>query len=157
MSATTTKTDTLAAEINKGNVNTFANALGKVKLGNVLTPIKVTFASLSSAAAIDITTAASKAAATITGLSLATGENLPPILSVTTLRVTAGAAGAGPRTVTDAGGTAVTAGATGNTGVAGVALLSDDGKTLTFETTVTGFVLEYIPRAAADVTAAFAS
>ena len=38
-----------------------------------------------------------------------------------------------------------------------MATLSDDGKTLTFETTVTGFVLEYAPRAAQDLTTALGS
>jgi len=102
----------------------------------------VTFASLTSAAAQDVTTAASKAAATISGLTLDTGVNLPPISQVVTLRVTAGAAAAGVRAVTDAGGSASSS----------VALISDDGKTLTFETTVTGFVLTYIPREPAGVT-----
>jgi hypothetical protein len=47
--------------------------------------------------------------------------------------------------MTDAGGTAS----------ATVALLSDDGKTLTFEGTVTDFVVEYIPRASTDMTSDF--
>lgn len=54
-------------------------------------------------------------------------------------------ASAGARLVTDAGGTAA----------AGVATLSDDGKTLVFETTVTGFVLEYYAKPAVDMTTAF--
>lgn len=33
----------------------------------------------------------------------------------------------------------------------GLALLSDDGKSLTFPTTVTAFVLEYVPRSAVDL------
>lgn len=142
---TTNKVDLLQRELDKANPNTLADALRLVKLGHLLAPIKVTFAALSAAAAVDITTAASKAAATIVGITLESTENLPPIGVVRTLRVTAGAAQAGPRVVTDAGGTAA-AGATGLGGAGGgVALISDDGKTLTFEGNVTGFVLEYYP------------
>lgn len=58
-------------------------------------------------------------------------------LLVATCRVVAGTA-TGPRQITDAGGTATT----------GVALISDDGLTLTFEATVTQIIVEYLPRAA---------
>lgn len=135
---TVTKDQTVQTVLNDANPNEIADGIRKLALGNMLSPVKVTFAALGSAAAQDITTAAAKAAATYTGITLALGEELPAILNVRTLRVTAGAAAAGARFVTDAGGTASTT----------VALLSDDGKTLTFEDTVTGFVLEYTPRSA---------
>jgi hypothetical protein len=34
-----------------------------------------------------------------------------------------------------------------------VALISDDGKTITFQAAVTAFVIEYIPRSSVDLTA----
>ena len=136
---TTTLESTPQSVLNKAAPNLHADALAKIKVGNVLSPIKVTFASLTAAAAIDITTADSKAAATIVGFTpaLASGQNLPAIGQVVTCRVTAGTAATGDRQITDAGGSASTS----------VAILSDDGKTLTFEANVTGFVLTYFPRA----------
>lgn len=139
---------TLQQVLNKANLNQLATILQKMKLGNMLNPVKVVVVGLTAAAAIDITTAAVRAASTITGLERDTGDSLPAILSVTALRVTGVGTGAlGARSVTDAGGTADAPGTNGP----GTALLSDDGKTLTFEGTVTGFVLEYIPRSNTDL------
>ena len=116
-----------------------------MKLGNMLSPVKVVVTDLTATATPDITSNAVRLAATITGLERETTENLPAILAVKSLRVTAVGTGAtGPRVVTDSGGTAVAP----SSGIAGVALLSADGTTLTFEGTVTGFVHEYIPRSA---------
>ena len=138
---------TLQEVLNKANLNQLPTVLQKMKLGNMFNPVKVVVG-LTAAAAIDITTAAVRAASTITGLERDTGDNLPAILSVTALRVTGVGTGAtGARIVTDAGGTAGAPGANGP----GIALLSDDGATLTFEGTVTGFVLEYIPRSYTDL------
>jgi hypothetical protein len=122
--------------------------MAQIKHGTAHSVIKAVFASLSAAAAVDVTTAASKSKATVSGVLLASGENLPAIGSILALRVTAGSATAGARITTDAGGTAGAPGANGP----GIALVSDDGKTLTFEATVTGFVLEYTPRAAVAMT-----
>jgi len=138
---TTSKPQTVQSALTKANPNDLADALRKVNLGHSMAVVKVTFASLASAAAQDITTAAAKAAATISGIALDTGENLPAIGQICTLRVTAGAAAAGARTWTDVGGTPA----------ATIATVSDDGATLTFEGTVTGFVLTYVPRAAVDL------
>lgn len=151
---TTSEDQTFRDYLNRADPNTLADILRSMKLGNMLVPVKVVFAGLTAAASIDITTAASKAAATITGLDLATGEYLPAILSVTSLRVTAsGTANTlGTYAITDVAGTMLSP--TGNT-VVGAARLSDDGKTLTFPTTVTAFTLEYIPRSAQDLTAQF--
>lgn len=126
MSADPTVTEelTLAKALSEANPNRLSNALHKVDLGQVFTPQKKT---VSQAAAATITLS-------------------PPALSVPMVRVTAGAAAAGPRIVTDAGGTPS----------ATVCTLSDDGATLTFEGNVTGAVIgAYIPRSAADVTAKF--
>ncbi len=135
---TTSKVETLRRVLNQADPNELADAFRLIRLGDMLSTIKVAFAGLTSAAAQDITTAAAKTAAgaNITGITLETGENLPPIGDVTTLRVVTGGT-AGARSVTDAGGTASTT----------VALLSDDGKTLTFEAAVTAFTLTYRPRA----------
>lgn len=139
---------TLQQILNKANLNQLGTLLQKMKLGNMLNPVKVTVAGLAAAAAVDITTAAVRAAATISGLDRDSGDNLPAILSVTALRVTAVGTGAlGARIVTDTGGTPGAPGANGP----GIATISDDGKTLTFEGTVTGFVLEYIPRSYTDL------
>lgn len=135
---TATKDQTVQSCLNDANPNEIADALQKVELGNVISPVKVTFAGLAASATLDITTAAAKAAATVTGLTLALGENLPAMLVVRTLRVTAGAAAAAPRVTTDAAGTPS----------ATYATISDDGTTLVFEDTVTACVLEYLPRSA---------
>ena len=136
--------------LDTANPNELLDALRKVKLGTHLCPIKAVFTGWTLAAAFDITTAAAKTAAVVTGITLASGENLPPILQVRTLRVTVaggGTAALGARTVTDAAGTPAAPGATG----AGIATISDNGKTITFEGTgCTGFTLEYIPRSYND-------
>lgn len=143
---TTTKIETLQRALNDANPNEVADCLKRMKLGNILAPVKVTFTGLTSSATQDITTAAAKAAGTITGVSLDTGENLPAVNGIHSLRVTAGAAAAGPRQVTDTGGTAS----------ATVAKISDDGKTITFEAAVTAFVITYLPRSFTDLSTSFA-
>lgn len=65
----------------------------------------------------------------------------PPIAAVKALRVTAGAA-AGGRLLADAAGTPAQIGTSG----VYLATIADDGSTITFETTVTGLICEYIPR-----------
>jgi len=155
---TTTSVKTLRLSMNRASPNEVADILRRIKFGNMLEPIKVTFASLTAAAAIDITTAASKAGATIVGgLTLATSELLPAIGQVVGLRVSAsGTAGSlGAYIVSDSGATPIVP--PGGAGAAvGIATLSDDGKTLTFPNTVTGFVLTYLPRAAVDMDSDFA-
>lgn len=146
---------TFAEKLNDANPNLLATLLQQVKLGKMLDPVKVTFAGLTAAAAIDITTSASRTGATINlGLEgIAAGEGLPPIQMVKTLRVTASATAAslGTYIVSDSGGTAIIP--PGGAGAAvGIALLSDDGKTITFPNTITAFVLEYMPRSEVDLT-----
>lgn len=143
--STTTADITLQQIINRSNLNQLAAALSKVKLGNVLGSVKITVASLTATATPVVTGSAVRAAATISGLDRDTNDNLPAIQTVKTLRVTTSgtANSVGSYAVSDAGGTALTPTAGANVGLA---LLSDDGTTLTFPTTVTGFVLEYVPR-----------
>jgi len=138
MPVTTTKKRSVRDALNSGNPADIATAMERMQSGNMAAVVKVTTTGLTSASAFDITTAAVKAAATVAGLTLAVGENLPAAGMVQSVRVTAGAAAAGLRQIGDA---AATASAT-------VAKLSDDGKTLTFEAGVTAFILVYIPRAA---------
>lgn len=130
---TTVKTTTVKDVANSGNLNQLADVAQKAKLGDMLQPVKLVKTGLTAASSIDIT-------------SVALGSN-PACGCVGTLRVTAGAAAAGDRAITDAGGTAS----------ATVAKISDDGKTLTFEANVTGFVMTYMPRSAVDTSAKFES
>ena len=137
--SSTTAEQTYQNWLNKANANLLPTLFQKMKLGNMLSPVKVTVTGLTATASPDITSTAVRLAATVSGLERETTDPLPAILAVKTLRVTGVGTGAtGSRVVTDAGGTAV----------GDVALLSDDGTTLTFEGTVTGFILEYIPRSA---------
>lgn len=154
MSVTATKTRTIRDALNTSKEGEMDDALLKAQLGNMIVPLKYTIVGLAAAAAIDITSAALAAAATPGPNSPALTRpddisRLPPALGphAVSVRVTAGAATAGPRFVTDAGGTPGAPGANGP----GIATLSDDGKTLTFEGNVTAFVLEYIPRAPVDL------
>jgi len=135
---TTTKSRTVREAMNQGNPSEIATGLQLVKIGDMVSPVKATATGLASAAAHDLTTAATKAGSVVVGLTLAVGENLPAAAAVQSVRVTAGAAAAGLRQIGDA---AATPSAT-------VATLSDDGKTLTFEAGVTAFVVVYLPRAA---------
>jgi hypothetical protein len=147
---TTTKTISVQATLNAGNANEVSDCLRLMKAGYQLSPIKATFSGLTSSAVQFIGSAVTKAAAVAgsgtKGITLDTNENYPAIGLIKSVRVTTGAAAAGPRQVVDAGGTAS----------ASVALLADDGTTLTFETTVTGYVIEYYPAPAVDMTSDFA-
>lgn len=151
---TTTKNRSYQAELNSANPNTLADVLRAMLAGLCLSPIKVeiSLAAGSTAPVITSTSVFGKILSS-KGLDLNGGgaggiplTKLPAIGSVNTLRVVSGSASAGPRYVTDAGGSASTT----------VALLSDDGTTLTFENTVIDFVLEYYPAPAVTMTDTFA-
>jgi hypothetical protein len=131
MPVTATIKETLQAALDKGDLNTVANILGLMKLGTMLTPLKKTFTGLTALATHDLTDAAHGSG--------------PAALVVVVLRVVAGSAAAGVRKIGDVGATPD----------ANTVTLSDDGKTFVFEDTVTGFVVEYVPRAAVDMTAPF--
>lgn len=158
MASTSTAARTLAQVLNGGNPNEIADALAQLDLGKMLSPLKATVVGITPAAAIDITAIPPSATAGFVvnqGAPASSSDvgvavtSLPPILAVVALRTTAQGAGtAGPYVVTDAGGAAVILdkGAVAN----GIALLSDDGKTLTFANTVSAFVIEYIPRPTND-------
>jgi hypothetical protein len=130
--------------LNSGNDNKTADALKRIKAGNMMSLIQVTFTGLPDVAAQDITTAAAKTKiSAIDGITLDTGENLPSIGVVVALRTTAGTlATHGTHVVGDAGTTALVPQADSS----GVAALSADGKTITFQAGVTAFVLWYYPK-----------
>lgn len=137
---TATVKETLKSALNESNLNKLADVLAAIDLGTILTPLKRTFTGLTAAPSFDLTLIDG------TGETAGLGNaNRVPALAISTLRVTAGAAAAGPRQVTDVGGTAA----------ATLATISDDGKTVTFEANVTAFVIEYIPRPAVDMAGSF--
>lgn len=139
-------------ELNRAQPGRFDRTLAEMKFGDMLSPIKITVASLGATATPDITSAAVRAAATvIVGRTPAmkASEMFPPIGQIVNLRVTASgtAASVGTYGITDDAGTAIIPPG-GASAAMGIAKLSDDGKTITFPNTVTGFVLTYYPRAA---------
>jgi len=143
---TTTVKQTVASVLDAGNATNIEDALSLIGLGRMLTPIKVVAASLTAADSFDITTAAFKAAATLTGITLASGQNLPAAQQVLGLVrvVTGGTTYVGCYAVAPVGATVVTA---ATSGVVGICTLSDDGKTLTFpsSTQATAITFFYLP------------
>lgn len=135
---TTTATPTLKSSLDKGNPNQIGDIFAKMKLGTMTTPLTRTFTGLTSASLFDLR--AIDATGETTGVS---NPNRTAAQAIDTLRVTAGAAAAGARQVTDAGGTPS----------ATLATISADGATITFEAGVTGFVVTYCPRSAIDMNA----
>lgn len=142
------------------NVDT---ALGAMKIGTMLSPLRVEIKStvVGGIKTLDITTAVASATngytiVTGSGLGALAGDPsvppLPPILKVTKCRVVGAGGDNKPGTYTevDAGGTAFDAGAA----LVGVFTVSDDGKTITFNSKWTDLILEYIPRPASDMSAA---
>lgn len=142
MSVTTTKDQTIKEVLNRATPGELADALRKLALGTMFTPLKLVKTGLTAAASFDITSAA-------------LGSN-PAALGVFSLRVTASgtANSVGSYSMSDAAGTPVSPTAGANVGLA---TISDDGKTITFPTTVTAFVMEYLPRPAADLSGLFAN
>lgn len=143
---TTTAAKTLQTMLDKGDPALVGTAAAKMKLGTMLTPLKRTFTGLTAAAAFDLTaidgTGETEGAANTKRLAA---------LLVGPVRVTASgtANSVGAYLVTDTGGTPTSP--TAST-VAGIATISDDGKTITFPTTVTAFTIQYIPRSYTDMT-----
>ncbi len=147
---------TLQQVLDQANPNNLPDALRLVKLGHMFAPIKVVVTTLDADATVDVTSALVLADSVVTGITLADGEMLPAIGIVRSLRVTAsGTAGSlGTYGITDPDGTAIVP--PGGAGASmGIAELSDDGTTITFPNTVTGFVLTYIPRSYTDLDTTF--
>lgn len=122
---------TVKSGLEQVNPNNAADALRKLHLGLREEGVKVTVAS--SAQSPAGRTGTIESPKVTVALAVATFD--PPIAAIKSLRVTTGAA-AGGRLILDAAGTPTTTAAT----------ISDDGSTLTFEATITGFVISYIPR-----------
>lgn len=137
----------------KADPNTLADLFRLAKLGLTMSPMKITAAALTASDTFDITTAAFKAKITAyVGVALKTGELLPPVGCLLGLRVTASgtANSVGSYVTTDAAGTPVSPTAGANVGLA---TLSDDGKTIVFPTSVTAFIIYYVPRPSIVMTA----
>lgn len=142
--STLTFNRTLRIGLNDANPNTVDDLLAQIDIGTMLFPLKRTFTGLTAAAAFDLTL--------IDGTGETTGVGNPNRLAantVRTLRVTASgtANSVGSYVLTDSAGTATSP--TAST-IVGLALISDDGKTVTFPTTVTAFVITYHPRVVSD-------
>lgn len=149
-SFTATVESSVGASLNSGEFTAIADACKKAKLGTALSTIKVVATGLTAAASFDITSAAFLAKCTVTGINLGGGETLPAIGAATSLRVvTGGTNAAGSYALGEAAGTAVLA-----TAGVGTALLSADGKTVTFAAgaAVTALTLIYRPRTAVPMT-----
>lgn len=136
---------TLKSALNRGNPGQLGDIASKMQLGTMLSPLKRAFTGLTSGTTFDLT--AIDATGETTG---PTNPNRLPVLCVNTLRVVTGSTGVGTYVVSDVGGTAVTA---ATSSVAGIATLSDDGKTLVFPVALTAFTISYIPRSTTDMTA----
>ncbi len=165
---TTTAATTLKTELDKADPNIVADLLRKIKLGTILTPLRVDITGITASATIDITSAFTGATVLVNGVSLGAAagvpaaSRLPPCLIMKALQVVtsgtaaslgayiAGLTGTPPAGITPA---LPTSGA--QLGV-GQASLSDDGKTLVFPNTVTGISFEYVPRSNTDMSTAFA-
>lgn len=107
---------TVKTALNTANPNNLPDALKVVALGTLLAGKKSTVTGATASATITLS---------------------PPALTGTVqLRVTAGAAAAAIRAITDAAGTPTAA----------IATISDDGATITLEDTCTAYVLSYVPR-----------
>ena len=147
---TTTADITIKKVLDNALPGELSDALRMVKLGTMLSPFKRAFTGLTAAAAFDLT------AIDGTGETLGvSNEKRKAAVAIGALRVTASgtANSVGSYAISDAAGTPVSPTAGANVGLA---TLSDDGKTVTFPTTVTAFIVEYIPRMA-DLSAKFAS
>lgn len=144
---TTVREETVQSTLNKSDLTDTADLLAHINAGFALSIVKVTVVGATSLAAQDVTSFDTIDNATVVGISPALvasdGARLPAIGNVISLRVTAGTADVGDRIISDAGGTPAAKAAL----AAGVATLSDDGTTLTFEAAVTAYVLVYQPRA----------
>ncbi len=152
----TIRESTIRDVLNLSDLNELADVLKKIKAGTMMSRVKVVAAGLTAAASFDITTAAFKALSTITGITLATDETLPAIGVPIGLQLIASGTAAslgtyvlGPVTATPA---VPTSGAQLG---AGIARLSDDGKTITFPNTVTAFTLLYYPAPAVALNTEF--
>lgn len=153
MSSTQTTPDTLQLELDKANPNTLADCLRLMKLGTMSKLIKATTGVQTAFTTLTVAQLLAFAGITAAGID---GVLPTAFKQIKTLRVVASgtATSVGAYIVTDSGGTAAVPPGGANSG-AGVALLSDDGTTLTFPNSVTNVCCEFYPESATALTAAF--
>jgi hypothetical protein len=157
---TAVSSPTIGSVLDTANANNIADALALVKLGTLLGGYDVNFASLTSSATQNITTAAALAKATINSggvlpdaSTVPPGGTLPPILQVISLIDGAGH----PNGVAPAAGTLAGTAVAGTGTYAGTVLLSADGTTLTFSAALTAFRIVYIPRPFTSLSSPFSN
>ena len=156
---TTTKDETLQEVLEKADPNKLADALRKVGIGYGAPVIKGSATGLTAAARFDLTDPAVAALLTIANIdALEDGEGLPPIGACLALQVLASGTGAsvGSYVLGVDSATLLVPPGGANTAV-GVARVSDDGSTITFPNTVTGFEIQYMPRTKTAMTSRFAA
>ena len=124
---TTTESTTIQKVLNEADPNRIADGLRKAVVGDVFAGLQKTITGLTAAASHDLTTIDDPDD---------TSVKLPAALVIGSCRVTAGAAAAGIRQISDAG----------DTPSATLATLSDDGKTIAFEGNVSAFIINYVPK-----------
>lgn len=154
--STATFSDTLQLEMDKGELSTLGNVVAETRLGTVNAMLKVTVAALGATSTVNITLAAVLAAATINVGAIPAHETLPAIGRLRSLRVTTSGTNnaLGVYVLTNAGVTPLDP---IHGTVVGHCALSDDGTTLTFGHTITGFIIEYFPAPHADMQTIFES
>ena len=152
---TTTFVQTIQQALERCTPGIIADLVRALRLDKSMSKVKAVATGLTAAASFNITTAAVKSASVITGVTLDSDETLPAIGQIVSLRVTASgtANSVGTYAIGDSSATPVSPTAGANVGLA---TLSDDGKTITFPTTVTAFVISYFPRPT-DTQTAFGS
>lgn len=158
---TTTKVSDLRQVLNSARPDQLADVLKLIQSGTMFSPIKIAVAALTATAAPDITSAAVKAAATVSGITLDTDENLPAVGLVKSLQVVASGTATslgtyivGPDGTPPDGSTPIIPPGGANAAV-GVASINEAGTIITFPNTITAFILEYIPRPSVVLTTSF--
>lgn len=136
----------LQAVLDRANPNDIPDALAKLKLGTLNKPLKRVFTGLTAAASFDLTLIDG------TGETAGVGNvNRLGAAVINYLRVDASGTAASVGNYIPGPPTSTLLIPPGGANVAvGVARLSDDGKTLTFPNTVTGFTIMYMPRTLSD-------
>jgi len=151
MAATTTLLNKTRDVLDKADPGKVSDVFRNMKLGTMLAPLKRVFTGLTAAASFDLT------AIDGTGETAgAANQARTAVLNLNYLRVDASgtAASVGNYIVGPPTSTLLVPPGGANVAV-GVARISDDGKTITFPNTITGFTISYIPRSAVDVEAKF--
>lgn len=141
---------TLQKALDRGDLDILGSVVQKMKLGTMMTPLKRVFAGLTAAASFDLTLIDG------TGETVgAANANRLPVLCTHYLRLDASGTAASVGNYIVGPPTSVLLIPPGGANAAvGVARISDDGKTITFPNTITGFTISYIPRSNVDMTAA---